>query len=505
MPVIKRLEITKFRHLPRETYPLGKRITVIAGHNATGKSTLLAMLAQPFGVADTDIMGHSLRTKINDIFKLSPQYDKPGEHLYFVETYEKLHSDGLKVQIKSFGRKDRTNLRFVTGKKRERGDGNIDIPVCYLGLKRVFPLGELSSPSLGSHTLTEDEQDFFKYWHSKILQETHAITPQRVSSKKEKDTLGIQTEHYDSHSISAGQDNVGQILGAVISLQRYKKSKGSDYLGSLLIIDEVDITLHAASQNSLIDLLYKQSRESDFQVVVTTHSPYFIKAVREYHSTRNGDCNIWYLKKPFGNTVVNINPTNDEIYEDVTLTSGVTDALPKINVYVEDKQAEQFLKRLLGTKISRRCKVIAAKISCKALRGAAHIKELENAVFVLDGDQGESRNDPNTLVRLPGGTSPEKLFASHLDSLSDDDPFWSAKYTKMHFINNKPSNSDNREVWKNWLENEKRNWGNGMCRICKSWTENHTEEREQFIKKFVKAFNCAAKRKTLPLHTIEEE
>ncbi|WP_278549898.1 hypothetical protein, partial [Cloacibacillus evryensis] len=102
MPVIESLEVEKFRSLPKEKYILGSRITIIAGQNATGKSTLLGMLGQPFGVKDSkDIWGNVLKTEFREIFKISPVHDSPGDHAYKITTLEQLHPEGKTFKVSS--------------------------------------------------------------------------------------------------------------------------------------------------------------------------------------------------------------------------------------------------------------------------------------------------------------------------------------------------------------------------------------------------------------------
>jgi predicted ATP-dependent endonuclease of OLD family len=245
--ILESIEIEKFRNLPAGTYPLGKRITVIAGQNATGKSTLLGVIGQGFGADTKDIWGMQLTSKFATKFKLSIQYDSI-DYKYYLNTYKELHPEGKRIPVISYRRSKTDTIRLVVGAIREPGHGNIEVPVIFLGLKRVYPLGETTAPKIETDKLTDEERNFFIERHIRILQETSEISPQRFSSKVEKRTLGIETSEYDSMSISAGQDNIGQILGALISLRRVRQQQGENYQGAFLLIDEADVTLHAASQ-----------------------------------------------------------------------------------------------------------------------------------------------------------------------------------------------------------------------------------------------------------------
>ena len=86
--IIKSIEITQFRKMKDISFKLAPHVTIIAGKNATMKSTLLGMLVQPFsfrakpikeGEEDTNppiikertLTGHIFGGKFSDKFRLS--------------------------------------------------------------------------------------------------------------------------------------------------------------------------------------------------------------------------------------------------------------------------------------------------------------------------------------------------------------------------------------------------------------------------------------------------
>lgn len=78
--VIKKIdgiELINFRGIENETIELGSYITVLAGKNGTMKSTMLGLIAHPFTSPNgaKDILGHSLKTNLSDVFRLSPEKD----------------------------------------------------------------------------------------------------------------------------------------------------------------------------------------------------------------------------------------------------------------------------------------------------------------------------------------------------------------------------------------------------------------------------------------------
>ena len=61
--LLEKMQIERFRAFKNITLPLGSVLTIIAGQNGTGKSTLLGMLGQPFNC--------KLPTELKNFFGLS--------------------------------------------------------------------------------------------------------------------------------------------------------------------------------------------------------------------------------------------------------------------------------------------------------------------------------------------------------------------------------------------------------------------------------------------------
>ena len=75
--MIKKLDIHDFRLFKDKTFILGKNITVISGHNATGKSTILALLGHcaQYSGSEKPIVASQFRTEYEEIFNFSIPYD----------------------------------------------------------------------------------------------------------------------------------------------------------------------------------------------------------------------------------------------------------------------------------------------------------------------------------------------------------------------------------------------------------------------------------------------
>ena len=156
---ITEIHIDSFRGFKDQKFEVGSLLTVIAGQNGTQKSTLLGIISQPFSLSskhpmngEKPLCGGTYRSAFSDKFRLSPIFDKPGEHewtLYF--------DDGTDYNVKSLKRTEKDSsatLRFSKGKKK--GEGYIGLPVIFLSLKRLIPAAEEASIKTQDDLLTAE-------------------------------------------------------------------------------------------------------------------------------------------------------------------------------------------------------------------------------------------------------------------------------------------------------------------------------------------------------------
>jgi predicted ATPase len=507
--MVKELYVEKFRLMEKLTIPLGKKITVIAGQNATCKSTLLGMIGQPFGLKkEKTIFNKSFSTKFADIFKMSKNFDKVGNHEYQVKFYdEQLFGKEIEY-VNSFprGPEDASHIRLVTGKTRKKGEGNLDYPVIYLGLKRVFPIGELESISKSQPTLTAQEIDTFNTWYGEIFVPLNAtVSPVQITSKSQKDTLAVNSEQYDYYANSAGEDNIGQILGAIISFERLKNRLGDAYKGGLLLIDEIEATLFPAAQVNLVDLFYNLAGKLNLQFVFTTHSLDVLEHVINERQQNNGETEVLYFTRVYGKLDLIPDPSMDRIRSDLKIITLNPKKIQKLNIYCEDIEASWFTKQLLGSKWMKCLKFRNETFSGDLLYTfASKLTEFNDSIFILDGDKSNKKHLKNVIL-LPGNERPENVFMDLLESLPLNDPFWinNYLYTKQVFKQNLSDLTngcyDNRIKMKDWFNNEKQYWGHNARNIYKLWLEKNSDLAKKFVDDFIKTYNNIARHKSIPL------
>lgn len=506
--MIKSLYIEQFRAMKKLYIPLGKKVTVIAGQNATCKSTLLGMIGQPFGLKnERTIFDKPFSTKFSDIFKFSKNNDIPGEHEYQIEFYDSTLFDKNVEYIKSYKRasNDTSHIRLVVGKTRGKGDGNLDYPVIYLGLKRTYPIGELREITESTPTLTQFEVEMFNKWYKEIFFPQEKISPIQITSKLQKDTLAVNSEKYDYFANSAGQDNIGQILGAIISFDRLKAKLGQEYIGGILLIDELDATLFPAAQTNLVDLFYKLAGKYNLQFVFTTHSLDTLEHIIDKRQHNNNDTEVLYFTNVYGKLDLIVAPQMQRIRSDLNMATISPSPLSKINLYCEDAEASWFIKRLLGSQKTKYLNFCAATFGGDFLSELAkkNIPEFKDSIIVLDGDKKPIKSTPNVLC-LPGDANPENVFRELLQDLPPDNIFWQNDfgYTKQVFekeLSKQTSGRyENRVKMKAWFNNQKKYWGRGGTHIYKCWLESHKDQANEFCERFVHVYNGIAKRKSIP-------
>lgn len=376
--IIESIEIEKFRAMKNVELKLGANITAIAGRNATMKSTLLGMLSQPFSISkgcplfgEKTIDNYNFKSQFQEKFKLSDTHDIAGEHIWTLHFKDKsFYRDDLftviSVKRKESGKKD--SIRFINRLDgKTKGHGYVQLPVVFLSLSRIYPIGESGATKPLEINLTDEEEAIYLKWYKSILSLNDIKNASASVQKKDAKRVfaGVSDDNHDVFTSSAGEGNIGRILINVLSFKRlYEKYKGN-YKGGILLIDELDATLYGYSQIKLIKFLKDVSEKYKIQIIFTTHSPIILKEVNRLQrdelirkripsscDTYKYDCEIIDLKPDYvGEERIvsgsNIHSSKEliKVIDDINLTA--TSISQSINVYLEDTRAMSLLKFIL--------------------------------------------------------------------------------------------------------------------------------------------------------------
>jgi predicted ATPase len=532
------LKIDTFRQFRGITIPFGDHVTIIAGQNGTSKSTLLGMLAQPFSFGVVrgktakkpdassytenyhdlklhefkDLTGKPFMYDCDDVFRLSKEFDFGKEYQYETElslpagTRDNLPNNALLT--KSRARKTNefiTGMRFVTGPgaSHESGEGNFPHPVIYLGLNRLWPLAVTKKCTFSGDILSDEDIKWYVEKYNEILcLDEHDNNAKFMDTTEKRKFITPYSNTYDGESCSAGQDNLSQLLTAILSFRALKEKFEDRYQGGMLLIDELDATLHAFAQDKLLELLCSVSDELDLQIIATSHSLRLFE--KAYQSQLKKDIEVLYLANSDGTIVRQEFLTYQEISDHlkVEATPPPTRRPRKVSVVFEDNEGMFLFNQICGSKLSRYItRANTTSLGAGQLKNLADMSKslptLNDVIFIPDGDMAKMwSNPPKNLLALPGDKRPETLVYQHLYLMKDADPFWrevSTTYTRQVVITSKGGTSLNKgddKAWvKKWYKNQSQYWGRANQKVFKSWVHANKTECLKFCKKFVKFLN----------------
>lgn len=495
---IKKLKIEQFRHLTNIEMDFGERITAIAGQNGTGKSSMLGIIGHIFTYTKTEeqkkiktISNNYFETVYSEIFKFAyPDYDKPKEHKYEIDL-----DNGESIPASSYDRIEKgkpRSLRFRV-RKSEAGEGKIVLPVIFLGLRRLFPLAQeekvIHNPTL---KLTKEEIELYQKFHNDVLILREIIDPELIEVSN-KIYYSVKTNKYNAIGNSAGQDNIGQIITALLSFRRLKNSV-SDYSGGILLIDELDATLYPGAQIKLIENLFSWAQKLNLQIIFTTHSLEILNTLfkdeYQFHSK------VIYLADINGDGKVSNYQSKADIKKitaDLIMLPAEKEYYSKIPVFCEDEEARLWLSNILIKDNKQKIQILNENFGGDELVHWARkrVKFFKESIFVLDGDKTKKIKRSNKCPRiifLPGDESPEKIFYKFLNTdkanlLFDSELGGFNKRTCFKDLN---VISDDRDKMKNWMKSQKKYLGKGYKKLFNMWKINHKKEVEKFNLEFTK-------------------
>lgn len=382
--------------------------------------------------------------------------------------------------------KEEWRLRLVTtiNNKTEK----ILYPVIYLGLDRVFPLGAILDENIN---LDSDKFENYLEEYNSIMKQIFITTDSfikinEINSNVKTNYIG-ETKHYDSFAVSIGQDNLSKIIWTLLSFKNLKEMN-KNYQGGILLIDEIEASLHPAAQKKLIEYLYKVSKDLNLQIILTTHSVTIVEEI----IARINESKIIGLKNNNGKIEKVKEGNPNWIANDLKLEAYVKKEKEKkkINIYTEDEEARIIFKLLLEKEegIRNNLNIIEKDFSKNDLKKIVkyQMSEFENTFFIFDGDVASEKFNEKILKQvafLPGENCIEKELYNFLDSLDNNDKFWTETegntryYTKEIFLNNKSNSikADNTSSYKKWYDSEKKYFGKDNL-IFKRWLEVNEEK-----------------------------
>lgn len=558
---ISKLDIKNFRAFEGEySFEFVKGVNCLSGHNATGKSTILAILSNCGELKKKDgeqLNGKAFRGEYSQLIKGDINKDKTGDvcRLYF-EDLPKVNEDESNPFVNQLS----FRATYQNGKKTKRREKLIDKgknlyeitkedimlnneryrlipkkiknirdtekklnwPVIYLGLSRLFPVGE--SESVGPSLIKTDYDKEISHKHREILslKDSYLSLVNVDTDIPQKRGVGFDTEKYSYRANSSGQDNLGQILLALYSFENLKKNY-EYYSGGLLLIDELDATLHPAAQNRLLDFLVEKSQELELQVFFTTHSQTLLEHINKRNAkvSKSQKVSNHYLNNSRGVIELKIDPPTKFVKNNLQETYSGMLSSNRIVILTEDDIGRWFLNKILeknnfkyGSNIFMPDIFIGWTQLIKLIKN--DYSTFKNHLIFLDPDLSR-KNNKDQLNDLLSGTeyknhinkdngsiffveldeNIEKVFCNYLFSLNQNDKFFydpniediGLNYDSLRNAgpNTNSYNNKDKEIdkIKAWFNDNKH-----IIEVAFDyWYEVEKNKLEPFYKKFNTAFN----------------
>lgn len=229
---------------------------------------------------------------------------------------------------------------------------------------------------------------------SGILGRSYSAAKRAISSiDKTREVTVLTREESDYSGFHQG---AGEITIAELVSQEVPKT-------SLVLIDEIETSLHPRAQRRLIRDLAKIARLNDVQFVVSTHSPYVLDELPPR-------ARLHVSQSPEGKTILT------GVTSHYAMTKMDEIAHHNVDVYVEDAAAKALVEEVLAQRLPTSFLTIQVS-ACGPASVAQMLGEMVQAkrftrptcVF-LDGDQDARPG----CHRLPGTVAPERLIFSAL-------------------------------------------------------------------------------------------
>lgn len=452
---LKKLTIEKFRGLTNVEVEFGDFVTVVCGKNGTSKSSILGIAAQIFSfekdyITDEDlpfleISGGKFKSQYSDHFRISDKFDPPGSMRVNIELhdgYSDRNATGT-LQLDKRGKSPRPVVRKnSTAPTPDKASRNFTHPVIFLSLKRLFPIAARKY-SVDDYAYLNAHKDEFIGLTNELL---NRQSSQATGTNGTISSAVAHGDNYDQESVSAGEDNAGQIILALLSFRKLKEEYPG-YKGGLLLIDEADAGLFPTAQINLLKILDRECKALNLQVVMTSHSPSLIEYAYAQSQQYRRRYKTVYLSNTFGSIQVAQDWSWAKISADINTTTiavGDDTRIPKIHVYFEDGEAADFFGALLNRQPIKKFLNPLREVTL----GCSNYLQLidkkvpefaERSVICLDSDAEAQvkKKNPRTVVLLPGALPPDQLIFEHLYNLPAEHDFWKneLQFTRDVFTN----------------------------------------------------------------------
>lgn len=379
---LKQIHFTRLKNLVNLTISFqGSPITGIFGVNGSGKSTILHALACIYKPSPDSSRKN---------FKF-PQFFIPTtldlwNNSEFKVDYDIIQGANMVPDSRTYYKsQDRWKPRYDSRPARE---------VFYIGINSCVPDMEIESRTSRIPLLKEEYQDAavaqkIKDALSFIMNRAYDNFVNYWNERKTYKGLKYGAIEYPSLYMGAGEQRLIKFLETLYTIPDY----------SLVLVDELDLTLHTDALHRLMKKLHEECILRYIQIIFTSHREELL------------DCEIinlrYLLPDANGSTSVCLERTTPECIRCLT---GVS---PKpLDIFVEDELAEALVRKVLrNNQVEQHCRIIQIGSYENAYPIGAGLvirnNNLDNTLIVLDGDVDISNAEKiQRINKVITGTDP---------------------------------------------------------------------------------------------------
>lgn len=311
--VLKSLRIKKLRGIKDLTIDFsGSPVTGLFGSNGSGKTTILQAIVCLFRAKNEE------NTRMSRFFKYTSGNKWMDSNYTATVSYVQLTGRDSKPII------DREVHYSKANRWYPRQSSKPDRDVIYVPLSHCIPDIEKVSSSKVSFVPIEGESvdDIITIAVSYILRAKYEGLKVSKINKLDCFTVIRNGVYCHSFNLGAGEQRGFRLLQILYRVPEY----------SLIVIDELDLTLHTAALKRLVDIMVKIAKERNLQVVFSSHRQDLMK---------QPTFNVRYIINTKSKTFCLNSPTED-CYEEL---SG--EVVKHLKIYVEDDLAKAIVEKCL--------------------------------------------------------------------------------------------------------------------------------------------------------------
>ncbi|WPN22272.1 ATP-dependent nuclease [Pseudomonas marginalis] len=397
------IESGKMRGVSKFSVTIEYPIIAFAGANGSGKSTLLALACCAYHNEDT---GYKLPKRKNSYYTFSD---------FFIQHSEEIPPQGVAIRY-SFAHNNWKKSEFLPeGKgiadqirrKKQGGkwndyDTRIKKTVIFLGIERIVPHSERSQ-SRSYYRAFKDVK--VKGWENKvkdavgyILGKTYDDFRHLEHTKYSLPIVKIGDLTYSGFNMGAGENALFEIFSTIYACGE----------NSLLVLDEIELGLHAKAQRLFMTKLKEVCKSTGTQVICTTHSKEIFQCLPE-------DARF-YIESVSGKTKITPGISSEFAFSKMGALHQ-----KELEVYIEDEVAKYLIQTCLPSAVRSRInlKIIGSATAISKQLAALYVRgEEKPTIAIFDGDQkGLQKDNLNHANKMSENPS-EKFSTWFLDRIS---------------------------------------------------------------------------------------